>query len=51
MRTLTILKANLADDAAYECVVGEDKCFTEVYVKGAQSLFFFFCNCLSAAPI
>ncbi|KAM4524261.1 myosin-binding protein C, fast-type-like isoform 5-T5 [Odontesthes bonariensis] len=33
MRTLTILRANLADDAAYECVIGEDKCFTEVYVK------------------
>ncbi|KAM8730580.1 myosin-binding protein C, fast-type-like isoform 3-T3 [Acanthopagrus schlegelii] len=33
VRTLTINKANLADDAAYECVVGEDKCFTEVFVK------------------
>lgn len=39
VRTLTINKANLADDAAYECVVGEDKCGTEVYVKGAESLF------------
>uniref|UniRef100_A0A3Q3G5N3 Myosin-binding protein C, fast-type n=1 Tax=Kryptolebias marmoratus TaxID=37003 RepID=A0A3Q3G5N3_KRYMA len=33
IRTLTINKTNLADDAAYECVVGEDKCATEVYVK------------------
>ncbi|XP_068439764.1 myosin binding protein Cb isoform X2 [Clinocottus analis] len=33
VRTLTINKASLADDAAYECVVGEDKCFTEVFVK------------------
>ncbi|XP_041830315.1 myosin binding protein Cb isoform X3 [Melanotaenia boesemani] len=33
IRTLTINKANLADDAAYECVVGDDKCSTEVYVK------------------
>ncbi|XP_014844219.1 PREDICTED: myosin-binding protein C, fast-type-like isoform X6 [Poecilia mexicana] len=33
VRTLTINKANLSDDAAYECVVGEDKCSTEVYVK------------------
>lgn len=34
IRTLTINKTTLADDAAYECVVGEDKCSTEVYVKG-----------------
>uniref|UniRef100_A0A3Q3VLS7 Myosin-binding protein C, fast-type n=1 Tax=Mola mola TaxID=94237 RepID=A0A3Q3VLS7_MOLML len=33
IRTLTINKASLNDDAAYECVVGEDKCFTEVFVK------------------
>uniref|UniRef100_A0A3B5KWU2 Ig-like domain-containing protein n=1 Tax=Xiphophorus couchianus TaxID=32473 RepID=A0A3B5KWU2_9TELE len=33
VRTLTINKSNLSDDAAYECVVGEDKCSTEVYVK------------------
>ncbi|XP_068161151.1 myosin binding protein Cb isoform X3 [Antennarius striatus] len=33
IRTLTINKATLADDAAYECVVGDDKCFTEVFVK------------------
>lgn len=38
IRTLTINKTSLADDAAYECVVGEDKCFTEVFVKGAASL-------------
>lgn len=39
VRTLTINKATLADDAAYECVVGEDKSFTEVFVKGAASFF------------
>lgn len=33
-RTLTINKCNLSDDAAYECVIGEEKCFTEVFVKG-----------------
>ncbi|XP_028423052.1 myosin-binding protein C, fast-type isoform X3 [Perca flavescens] len=33
VRTLTINRVTLADDAAYECVVGEDKCFTEVFVK------------------
>uniref|UniRef100_A0AAQ5ZSD0 Myosin-binding protein C, fast-type n=1 Tax=Amphiprion ocellaris TaxID=80972 RepID=A0AAQ5ZSD0_AMPOC len=32
-RTLTINKCSLSDDAAYECVVGEEKCFTEVFVK------------------
>ncbi|XP_030264633.1 myosin binding protein Ca isoform X7 [Sparus aurata] len=32
-RTLTINKCNLSDDAAYECVVGEEKSFTEVFVK------------------
>lgn len=37
VRTLTINKTSLADDAAYECVVGDDKCFTEVFVKGASS--------------
>lgn len=37
VRTLTINKTSLADDAAYECVVGEDKCFTEVFVKGEPS--------------
>lgn len=34
VRTLTINKCALSDDAAYECVIGEDKCFTEIYVKG-----------------
>uniref|UniRef100_A0A672PLA9 Myosin-binding protein C, cardiac-type-like n=1 Tax=Sinocyclocheilus grahami TaxID=75366 RepID=A0A672PLA9_SINGR len=33
IRTLTINKCSLADDAAYECVIGTDKCFTEVFVK------------------
>uniref|UniRef100_A0A8C6U3F9 Myosin-binding protein C, fast-type n=1 Tax=Neogobius melanostomus TaxID=47308 RepID=A0A8C6U3F9_9GOBI len=33
IRTLTINRTTLADDAAYECVVGEDKSFTEVFVK------------------
>lgn len=37
IRTLTINKASLNDDAAYECVVDEDKCFTEVFVKGVAS--------------
>ncbi|MFT7798112.1 myosin-binding protein C, fast-type-like isoform X3 [Arapaima gigas] len=32
-RKLTINKCTLADDAAYECVIGEDKTFTEVFVK------------------
>ncbi|XP_076027080.1 myosin binding protein Ca [Genypterus blacodes] len=32
-RTLTINKCNLSDDAVYECVVGEEKSFTEVLVK------------------
>uniref|UniRef100_A0A7N8YIX8 Myosin-binding protein C, fast-type n=1 Tax=Mastacembelus armatus TaxID=205130 RepID=A0A7N8YIX8_9TELE len=32
-RILTINKCNLSDDAAYECVIGEEKCFTEVFVK------------------
>lgn len=36
-RTLTINKCNLSDDAAYECVVGEEKSFTEVFVKGKHS--------------
>ncbi|KAF4093173.1 hypothetical protein AMELA_G00029480 [Ameiurus melas] len=29
IRKLTINKCTLSDDAAYECVVGEEKCFTE----------------------
>uniref|UniRef100_A0A8C7D3R8 Myosin-binding protein C, fast-type n=1 Tax=Oncorhynchus kisutch TaxID=8019 RepID=A0A8C7D3R8_ONCKI len=36
-RTLTINKSNLSDDAAYECVVGEEKSFTEVFVKVSVS--------------
>lgn len=48
VRTLTINKTTLADDAAYECVVGDDKCFTEVFVKGASSPFFY---CLVAVAI
>ncbi|KAJ8245834.1 hypothetical protein GJAV_G00260800 [Gymnothorax javanicus] len=32
-RALIINKCNLADDAAYECVIGDDKSFTEVFVK------------------
>ncbi|CAL8274690.1 unnamed protein product [Lota lota] len=32
-RTLTINKCNLSDDAEYECVVGEDKCSTQLFVK------------------
>lgn len=39
IRTLTINKCSLADDAAYECVVGTDKCFTEVFVKGVCKSF------------
>ncbi|XP_051969612.1 myosin binding protein Cb isoform X3 [Xyrauchen texanus] len=33
IRKLTINKCSLADDAAYECVVGTEKSFTEVFVK------------------
>ncbi|XP_017274989.1 myosin binding protein Ca isoform X2 [Kryptolebias marmoratus] len=32
-RSLTINKCNLSDDAAYECIVEEERCFTEVFVK------------------
>ncbi|KFW74950.1 Myosin-binding protein C, cardiac-type, partial [Phalacrocorax carbo] len=32
-RILTINHCSLADDAAYECVVGEEKNFTELFVK------------------
>ncbi|XP_048149206.1 LOW QUALITY PROTEIN: myosin-binding protein C, fast-type-like, partial [Corvus hawaiiensis] len=32
-RILTITKCSLADDAAYECRVNDEKCFTEVFVK------------------
>lgn len=33
-RIMTITKASLADDAAYECVAGEERSFTEVFVRG-----------------
>lgn len=33
-RILTINKCTLADDAAYEVVVKDEKCFTELFVKG-----------------
>uniref|UniRef100_A0A665WX43 Myosin binding protein C, cardiac n=1 Tax=Echeneis naucrates TaxID=173247 RepID=A0A665WX43_ECHNA len=33
MRYLTINHCSLADDATYSCVVGEDKCTTELFVK------------------
>ncbi|XP_025921122.1 myosin-binding protein C, fast-type-like [Apteryx rowi] len=32
-RILTIHKCSLADDAAYECRVNDEKCFTELFVK------------------
>ncbi|KAF7661839.1 hypothetical protein LDENG_00252570 [Lucifuga dentata] len=33
MRYLTINHCSLADDATYSCVVGEEKCTTELFVK------------------
>lgn len=33
-RFLTINNCSLADDAAYTCIVGEEKTFTELFVKG-----------------
>ncbi|KAJ3594015.1 hypothetical protein NHX12_006347, partial [Muraenolepis orangiensis] len=33
MRYLTITHCSLADDATYSCVVGEEKCTTELFVK------------------
>ncbi|XP_036445574.1 myosin binding protein Ca isoform X2 [Colossoma macropomum] len=33
IRKLIINKSTLSDDAAYECVIGEEKCFTEVFVQ------------------
>jgi hypothetical protein len=33
-RILTINKCTLADDAAYEVAVQDEKCFTELFVKG-----------------
>ncbi|XP_007955738.1 myosin-binding protein C, cardiac-type [Orycteropus afer afer] len=32
-RTLTISQCSLADDAAYQCIVGSEKCSTELFVK------------------
>uniref|UniRef100_A0A6I8PZC3 Myosin-binding protein H n=1 Tax=Xenopus tropicalis TaxID=8364 RepID=A0A6I8PZC3_XENTR len=32
-RVLTINKCTLADDAAYECIIGDEKCYTELFVK------------------
>ncbi|XP_075692884.1 myosin-binding protein C, cardiac-type [Rhinoderma darwinii] len=32
-RILTINNCSLADDAAYMCVIGEEKCFTELFVR------------------
>ncbi|KAM9221825.1 myosin-binding protein C, cardiac-type [Dugong dugon] len=32
-RTLTISQCSLADDAAYQCVVGSEKCSTELFVR------------------
>ncbi|XP_035273686.1 myosin-binding protein C, cardiac-type isoform X2 [Anguilla anguilla] len=32
-RLLTINHCSLADDAAYTCVIGDEKCFTELFVK------------------
>ncbi|CAN9505062.1 unnamed protein product [Ophioblennius macclurei] len=32
-RTLTINKCNLSDDTGYECVIGDEKCYTELLVK------------------
>ncbi|KAM9301716.1 myosin-binding protein C, cardiac-type [Gastrophryne carolinensis] len=32
-RILTINNCSLADDATYQCVIGDEKCFTELFVK------------------
>lgn len=37
-RTLTISQCSLADDAAYRCVVGSEKCSTELFVKGGPGV-------------
>lgn len=37
-RTLTISQCSLADDAAYQCVVGSEKCSTELFVKGGPGV-------------
>lgn len=33
-RFLTINHCSLADDAAYTCMIGDEKCVTELFVKG-----------------
>lgn len=38
MRYLTINHCSLADDAAYTCVVGDEKSTTELFVKGNKGL-------------
>ena len=38
MRYLTINHCSLADDAAYTCVVGDEKCTTELFVQGNKGL-------------
>ena len=37
-RILTINKCTLADDAAYEVAVKDEKCFTELFVKGEAEI-------------
>ena len=37
-RILTINKCTLADDAAYEVAVKDEKCFTELFVKGKAEI-------------
>ncbi|XP_040181721.1 myosin-binding protein C, fast-type isoform X2 [Rana temporaria] len=32
-RIMTINKCTLADDSDYECIIGDEKCFTELFVK------------------
>ncbi|XP_073458975.1 myosin-binding protein C, fast-type-like [Aquarana catesbeiana] len=32
-RIMTINKCTLADDSSYECIIGDEKCFTELFVK------------------
>lgn len=37
-RILTIHKCTLADDAAYEVAVKDEKCFTELFVRGEAEI-------------
>lgn len=37
-RILTINKCTMADDAAYEVAVADEKCVTEVFVKGEAGI-------------